>query len=68
MNWQALGLRKERERKRKKEAQPTLCEENFLGAQKRAGPGHLGIPRNLVFSGNAEMDQLRLGQFKGACS
>ena len=32
MNWQALGLRKEMERKRKKEAQPTLCEENFLGS------------------------------------
>jgi len=33
MNRQALGLRKER--KKKRDSQPNLCEKNFLGSPKR---------------------------------
>jgi len=52
----------------KKEAQPSLCKESFLKAQKKTELGYLGTTRTTGSSGNAGNNQLRVGQLKKACS
>ena len=65
MNGQALGFRKER--KRKKEAQPSLYEENFLGSLEKDWTRIPWDSQKPGSSGNAERDQPGLGQLKEAC-